>query len=68
MTKEDNRAKLIEAIAASWASIDGKGERYEADKRGELPPVAGWYQGYLCEAEELLERAEKRLGRRVVLP
>ena len=51
----------IEAIAESWASIDGKLVGFKA---GRDDPVyeskAGYYEGYCIEAEELKKRMLKR--------
>ena len=51
----------VEALAQSWASIDGKLERFfECKADPELDDTEGRYQGYMCEAEEMI----KRLGTR----
>lgn len=59
---------VIEAVAAAWASIDGKISQFESEK--ELPPDTpqsdrggGYYDGYMVEAEELLKRASLRLAK-----
>lgn len=46
----------IEAVAEAWASIDGRLEKFQMDKAGKLPETAGHYQGYICDAESLVER------------
>ncbi len=57
--------EVVEAFAAAWASIDGKLEKFEAEKA--LPKdypqaqIAGHYDSYMFEAAELLSRAAKRL-------
>lgn len=51
----------IYALAAAWASIDGKLEAFSAE-RGMSIAVAptGHYEGYMSEAEELIERLKSR--------
>ena len=56
-----------EAVADAWASVDGKLDAFRAG-RG-LPIAAqpgGHYVGYLCDADALIERIERR-GYRLVL-
>lgn len=56
-----DRADAIYAIAASWASIDGKLEDFGKERGVALDQAAtGHYEGYICEAEELLKRIERR--------
>jgi len=51
----------IEALAAVWASIDGKLDRFEACKAdADLDMVDGYWSGYMVEAEEALARLEAR--------
>lgn len=53
--------EAAEALAEAWASIDGKLERFRACKADpELDNTEGRYQGYMCEAEEMIRRLEKR--------
>ncbi len=52
--------EMVEAVAESWASIDGKLERFREDKTGSLGQMDGCYDGYMIEAKELLVRAERR--------
>lgn len=59
----------IEALAESWASIDGKLDRFRACKEnGGLDDVEGHYKGYLCDAEEMIRRLETRGFTVVPLP
>lgn len=51
-----------EALAAAWASIDGKGDEFE---RGRLATrlddePGGHYSGYIAEAREMLRRLNLR--------
>lgn len=56
--KFDNAA---EALADSWASIDGKMKQFRRCKNGdELEDTEGYYQGYLCDAEEMERRLKVR--------
>ncbi len=51
----------IEALAEAWASIDGRLERFRACKADKaLDLKDGSYSGYMCEAEEMIERLETR--------
>lgn len=48
----------IERVAAAWASIDGKTDRYNACKADPaVEDVEGHYHGYFAEARELLCRS-----------
>lgn len=47
----------VYALAAVWASIDGKLELFANDTAGS--PV-GYHDGYMIEAEEALKRLEAR--------
>lgn len=53
----------IEALAEAWASIDGKLEKFRACKDAmgkDEVEAGGYYSGYMCEAEEMIRRLEKR--------
>ena len=52
--------KVVEAIAEAWASIDGKVLAFKSDRDGNGD--SGCYEGYMTEAEELLNRACDNLG------
>ena len=45
---------MVENLARAWAEIDGKGERFDKDKAGELDKLDGTYEGYMTEAQMLL--------------
>lgn len=47
-----------EAVAESWASIDGELDEFRAGKISGDP--AGTYEGYMSEAQELIRRMETR--------
>ena len=53
-----------EAVAQAWASIDGKLDKFEAERDGKVnlgdEEFYGAYRGYMTEAEELIKRIEKR--------
>ena len=56
--KFDFDQDMIEALAESWASIDGKLEKFRDGKGAaslEDEP-GGHYSGYMAEAQELAER------------
>ncbi len=56
---------VVEAFAAAWASIDGRLESFERDKRESWTQHSedtGTYEGYMAEANELLQRANKRIA------
>ncbi|MFA5489834.1 MAG: hypothetical protein WC284_11545 [Candidimonas sp.] len=50
----------IEALAESWASIEGKLERFRDDKNGILPENDGTYDGFMLESAELERRLNSR--------
>lgn len=56
---------IVEAFAAAWASIDGKLDKFEAEKNApkDTPQdmLDGHYEGYMYEAAELLNRAGRRI-------
>ena len=58
--------KAIDAVAEAWASIDGKLKSYEADRDqlggafDEYGRPTGYFDGYQCDAGELLRRVEQR--------
>jgi len=56
------RDQVLDAIAESWASIDGRLEEYRMGRAGKTVTAdrGGFHEGYLTEAEELLARAEAR--------
>lgn len=56
------REQAIYALAASWASIDGKLEAFGKERfaRTREEAKTGHHEGYLIEAEEMLVRMEKR--------
>lgn len=56
------REAAIYALAASWASIDGKLEAFGKERFASSRDEAstGHREGYLIEAEEMLERLERR--------
>jgi hypothetical protein len=59
------KKEIIEAVAQSWASIDGKLEQYLFEKADatityDSPLYIGTYNGYYAEAEELIRRLNKR--------
>lgn len=45
----------VEALAEAWASIDGRLNHFNA--KGD---THGSRAGYMCEAEEMIRRLEKR--------
>lgn len=50
----------IEDLARAWASMDGKRDKFDAEKgMSAADAVYGHYLGYICEAEEILERAAR---------
>jgi hypothetical protein len=57
VTKLPPPTDSVYALAAVWASIDGKLELFAADTAGSK---AGYHDGYMIEAEEALERLEAR--------
>lgn len=51
----------IEALAESWASIDGKVEDFKDCKISKpLEDELGHYGGYMADAEEMIKRLERR--------
>ena len=50
--------EATEALAASWASVDGMLDQFKAGK--ESSDHDGYYQGYLADAEELIRRLKIR--------
>lgn len=59
-TKLDcHHPEIVEAFASAWASIDGKSAHFEQGKSGY--DEGGYYEGYMAEAAELLNRAGKRI-------
>jgi hypothetical protein len=59
---------MVEAVAEAWASIDGKLEGFRHGQEfpdSDRARCEGYYDGYMHEAAELLERIEAR-GYRLV--
>lgn len=58
------RKEAINALAASWASIDGKLDTFAAEAQpGDIEAFlngSGTHMGYMVEAEEMLTRLERR--------
>lgn len=50
----------VTALAEAWASIDGKLDLFRQDEKGYLPKTAGYYAGYMAEAQELIKRLRAR--------
>lgn len=52
------------ALAAAWASIDGKLYEFEQERAGLVPrhseAYTGHNEGYMAEAEELIRRINAR--------
>jgi len=46
-----------EAVGEAWASIDGKLDQFKASNQTVMD---GHREGYLSEAQELIQRVEKR--------
>jgi hypothetical protein len=57
--------EVVERFARAWASIDGRLEDFDRERKKALLPPEAWeseewtghYIGYMAEARELLERA-----------
>jgi hypothetical protein len=54
-----------DALAESWASIDGKLDAFTGGKNAstfneEVEKFGGHYSGYMCEADEMIKRLERR--------
>lgn len=56
--------EVVEAFAEAWASIDGKLDRFRAEKGIDLMAEGntGTYEGFMTEANELLQRANQRIN------
>ena len=56
--------KAEEALAESWASIDGKIDKFVRCKEAETPEeefnLGGHYSGYMADAKEMIRRLRKR--------
>lgn len=53
--------KAVEALADSWASIDGKLDQFRDCKASPmLEEDLGSYEGYMAEAQEMIKRIEVR--------
>jgi hypothetical protein len=52
----------VDAVAEAWASIDGKDDEYRAGRNAAsiLDEPGGHFSGYQSEAQELIQRIEKR--------
>ena len=48
---------LQERIARAWASMDGKEEYFDREKLCKNPDY-GYYEGYMADALELMQRAK----------
>jgi hypothetical protein len=62
MTDAQTEARaIVEAVARAWASIDGHADEFDREKDGGLeyedPAFTGHYEGYMAEAQELLNRS-----------
>lgn len=58
---DENYSPRIEALAESWASIDGKAKHLALCRQHEdVEAVLGHYGGYMAEARTMIERLEKR--------
>ncbi len=57
-------SRAINAVAQSWASIDGKLECFESERDvandASILSQGGYYEGYLTEAAELVRRLATR--------
>lgn len=54
-------ASALEAVADAWASIDGKTSEFRNGRYADsIEAYGGHYAGYMSDAEELIERIEKR--------
>jgi hypothetical protein len=52
---------VAEALAEAMASMDGKLEKFRACKSDQAAEARmGYYEGYLTEARELVERLSRR--------
>jgi len=50
----------VEDLARAWASLDGKADKFDAEKNVSIfDAIYGHYLGYLSETEEILERATR---------
>ena len=55
----------VEDLARAWASMDGKRDKFDAEKdKPASEAIYGHYLGYLTEAEEVLTRATKYANER----
>jgi len=51
----------IYALAAAWASMDGKLEHFAAERNMSIwDAPTGHYEGYMAEAEEMIDRLRTR--------
>ena len=61
---EDGRQRAIFALAEAWASIDWKLAAFNREALGvvtdEHPTYTGHFEGYMAEAEKMLQRLESR--------
>jgi hypothetical protein len=54
-----NKSQMIEAVAESWASMDGKSDEFQRCKNDtDTDNILGTFSGYMAEAEELLKRSK----------
>lgn len=49
----------VEALAESWASIDGKLEQFKNGK-AMTDEDGGYYEGYIADSHEMIDRLRKR--------
>lgn len=50
----------IEDLARAWSSLDGKREKFDAEKDvSAADAIYGHYLGYIYEMEEIIERATR---------
>jgi len=52
-------ANAQEALAYVWAEMDGKASEF-LDERENGPDIRGHYEGYLADAEHMLDLLESR--------
>jgi hypothetical protein len=60
----DGKLTAVEALAQSWASIDGKLEPFLFERDNNIsvfdPRCTGHYEGYMAEAETMIVRLKTR--------
>ena len=55
--RKDNAMTPTRALAESWASMDGKLDKFLACEKG---AEGGYFDGYMAEAQEEIERMRAR--------